>query len=188
MIEQIIHIDQNIFLLINGELKNQFFDWIMPALRNKFLWFPLYAVLAGYLVMKFKKRAIIIIIIAGLTVVVGDQLSSSVIKPSFERLRPCNDPVFAESVNLEVNCGPGYSFPSSHATNHFALAVFIISILYRRMKCILIGGLLWAGSIAYSQVYVGVHYPADAAGGALLGSSIGLIFAFIYRKIQKGGK
>ncbi|RYD69937.1 MAG: phosphatase PAP2 family protein, partial [Sphingobacteriales bacterium] len=83
-----------------------------------------------------------------------------------------------------VPCGSGYSFPSAHATNHFAIAIFLIFVFYSKWKPVLPLGLFWAFIISFSQIYVGVHYPVDTMVGALLGTTIGLITASIYKKLQ----
>jgi len=88
-------------------------------------------------------------------------------------------------VRLLVHCGRAYSFTSSHAANHFAIAVFIsltLGLLYSWIKWPL---LLWAGSIAYGQVYVGVHYPLDVIVGSLVGIIIGYLVAKLYLSAEK---
>jgi membrane-associated phospholipid phosphatase len=104
-----------------------------------------------------------------------------VIKPTIQRVRPCNQVDMQKTVVLRVHCGGGYSFTSSHATNHFALAVFLIFAIGRHFRRIAIPLLLWAASIAYGQVYVGVHFPLDILGGALLGTMIGGFIGILYR-------
>ncbi|MBT5990208.1 MAG: phosphatase PAP2 family protein, partial [Bacteroidetes bacterium] len=79
----------------------------------------------------------------------------------------------------------GFSFPSSHATNHFAVAVYLTTLFYSKWKWILPLSILWAFSISYSQIYVGVHYPVDVVTGALLGTSIGLGVGIVPRKLIK---
>jgi len=83
-----------------------------------------------------------------------------------------------------VPCGSGYSFPSAHATNHFAIALFLIFVFHDKWKPILPIALIWAFIISFSQIYVGVHYPIDTMAGAILRSSIGIATSFIYKKIQ----
>ena len=100
-------------------------------------------------------------------------------------MRPCNDIIFQDTVELRVDCGGGYSFTSSHATNHFALAMFIIFTLGKKNRWIRWGLILWAGSIAYAQVYVGVHYPLDVFIGSLLGILIGTFVASFYGSFHK---
>ena len=71
---------------------------------------------------------------------------------------------------------------SSHAANHFAMAMFIYSTLKNYIGKWL--GLLfvWAFFIAYAQVYVGVHYPIDVICGGLFGSVIGYGWAKFFQK------
>jgi membrane-associated phospholipid phosphatase len=142
----------------------------MPFWRDRFFWIPLYVALASFVVWKFgtaKGAFFILAVIVAASL--ADVTSSRLIKENVERLRPCNEPEIKEQVNLLIHCGGGYSFTSSHAANHFAVAVFLcftLGRLYRRIRLPL---LLWAASIAYGQVYVGVHYPLDVICGALLG-------------------
>jgi len=179
MFEQIIQLDQNLFFAINHGLSNPFFDWLMPALRNRFFWTPLYLFIAIFLVRNYGKKGWIILIFTALTFGFTDYLASSVIKPAVERLRPCNDPEIKTEVKNIVACGTGFSFPSSHASNHFAIAVFLILLFYHKWKLILPIGLFWAASISFAQIYVGVHYPIDILSGALLGSMIGYVTSSI---------
>jgi undecaprenyl-diphosphatase len=92
-------------------------------------------------------------------------------------------------VNNIVGCGKGFSFISAHATNHFAIAVFFSVLFYNQYKWIVYIAILWAGLIAFSQVYVGVHYPFDVICGALLGSILGYIQGiFIFSKLSSPQK
>lgn len=179
MFEQIIQFDQNLFFTINHGLSNPVFDWLMPILRNRFTWTPLYLFIAIFLVRNYGKNGWLILIFMGLTFGFTDYFSSSIIKPAVERLRPCNDPEIKNEVRNIVDCGTGFSFPSSHASNHFALAVFLILLFYNKWKSIIPIGLIWATSISFAQVYVGVHYPIDVISGALLGSFIAYITSAI---------
>jgi Membrane-associated phospholipid phosphatase len=184
MIDQLISLDQEAFLAVNQGMSNVFFDWLMPILRNPYTWAPLYLFIIVFCVKNYKKRGALIVLFILITFAISDSVSSSLIKNSVQRVRPCNDIEFKEEVNIRVRCGSGYSFTSSHATNHFAMAVFLIIIFYRRWKHILWLALLWAGLISFAQVYVGVHYPLDVLSGALLGTIIGCItgnvFHFLY--------
>jgi membrane-associated phospholipid phosphatase len=78
-----------------------------------------------------------------------------------------------------VHCGSGYSFTSSHAANHTALAVIILCLWNEKWNKKHVFILLWATLIGYAQVYVGVHYPLDILGGMLVGAIIArIIYAF----------
>ena len=117
---------------------------------------------------------------------VADFGSATLIKSFYKRVRPCNDPVMANIIVHRVDCGPGYSFPSTHASDHFAIAVMLILVFYRRYKWVLPVSLLWAASISFAQVYVGVHYPIDVTAGGIYGILIGLLFGWIFWKWQPG--
>ena len=179
MLEQLNQLDQNLFFFINHNLSNSFFDWLMPLLRNRYFWTPLYLFMAVFFVRNFGGKGWLILIFVGLTFGFADYFSSSILKPAFERLRPCNDPVIKAEVNSLIPCGTGFSLPSSHAANHFALAIFLITIFYDKWKLILPLAILWAFSISFAQVYVGVHYPFDVAAGAIIGGMIGYILSTI---------
>lgn len=181
--EQLIALDQHLFFLINHEWTQPFLDYVAPFWRSKYFWLPLYFFLLAFTWINFSKNRWIFFLFILITITSADTMSSKVIKPAVERLRPCNEPALQESVDLKVPCGGGYSFPSSHATNHFALAFFLIWAGGQHFRFIRIPLILWAGSIAYGQVYVGVHYPVDVLAGSLLGICLGSFFGFIYRKM-----
>jgi len=175
MLEQLNQLDQDLFFSINKGLSNPFFDWLMPYLRNRYFWTPLYLFMAIFFVRNYGKQGWLILVFLGLTFGISDYLTSSVIKPAFERLRPCNDPIIKSEINSLIVCGTGFSFPSSHAANHFALAVFLINMFHEKWKPIILLGILWAFSISFAQIYVGVHYPGDVTFGGILGAMIGLM-------------
>jgi undecaprenyl-diphosphatase len=177
----LIRADRKLFALINQQLSHPFLDVIFPWWRETITWTPLYLFLLIFVIANAKKSSLPWIIMALITILLSDQISSSIIKPIFARLRPCNEPELAGSVRLLLDgCGAGYSFTSSHATNHFAIAVFLMITLQNWLKGYGWIFLLWAITVAYGQVYVGVHYPLDILGGALLGSGIGFFTARLY--------
>ena len=154
---ELLHFDQNLFLILNGTLHNNYLDFLMPILREKIIWAPLYVFIAGFLILNFKREGLLILLFLIATVSACDTLSSKVIKPWIKRDRPCNDPEIGPQTRLLVHCGGGKSFTSSHATNHFGIASFLGLIFVRRfpkLPYVLFG---WAAAIAYAQVYVGVH-------------------------------
>lgn len=181
MIEILYHLDKELFYMINGSLGNPLFDLVMPWFRNMYFWFPLYALLIGVIIYRYKKQSVYALLMVALTVVASDQLSGNLIKKTVKRIRPCNNSMMQEYVVTRVPCGSGYSFTSAHASNHFALAVLIIFLLGSTWKWLRWAAPLWAGSISFAQVYVGVHFPADITAGALLGSLIALTFVAIFK-------
>ncbi len=174
--EAIQHFDEQFILLINQRWGNNFFDTIMPPVRDKFFWIPMYAIIAILISIKYKWKGLTLILILGLNFAASDQISSAVVKPAVGRVRPCNDEQFSESVHLRIEkCGAGKSFTSSHATNTFAFAVMCCLLFRRKYRWVAPIALFWASLVSYAQIYVGVHYPLDILGGALLGSVISLI-------------
>lgn len=185
---EILQLDEYLFQIINGQWHNDFLDNVMPLWRDKKFWIPAYLVGLGFLVWKYKVQSLFFVISIVLTITIADTMSSKVIKKTVKRPRPCRNAVLADDLQLLVHCGGGYSFTSSHATNHFALAVFLITLfggMRKRWKYLL---LFWAGSIAFGQVYVGVHYPFDVLAGSLLGSLIGYLVALGSMRTKIGQK
>ncbi|MFN0257044.1 phosphatase PAP2 family protein [Pedobacter ureilyticus] len=185
MMQELIQFDTELFLKIHRGLTNEFFDWIMPLIRNRFFWSPLYLFIVIFCIKQYKKAGLYIIGGVLLAFALGDGISAKIIKPNVGRIRPCNEVRLADQIIHRVPCGGGKSFPSSHATNHFAIAVFLIGVFYRKWKAILPIGIAWAAAISFAQVYVGVHYPIDVFCGMILGILIGLLTISIYRYAEK---
>ncbi|MBI3883761.1 MAG: phosphatase PAP2 family protein [Sphingobacteriales bacterium] len=186
MLKSIISFDQWMFLKINKDSVNPVFDLWMPLFRQPMFWIPLYLFLILFMVFNFGKKTWWWVFYGIITVGITDTVSSKIFKPLFGRMRPCGDPAFSSSVRfLASYCGANGSFTSSHAANHFGLAMFIF-ITFRSFGGNW-GGLffIWAAVICYAQVYVGVHYPFDVLGGAVIGCFAGWVTANFFQ--QKNG-
>lgn len=155
-------------------------DIILIPMRNPLIWIPLYVFLIAFYLLNYEKKGYWMLLFTILAVATSDMLSSKVIKPLFGRLRPCNDDLLA--VVERVGCGSGFSFTSSHATNHFALAVFVSIILNKELGKYKYLVLFWAAVISISQVYVGLHFPLDITMGGTIGSTMGFMWSRIYKK------
>ena len=180
--EWLLHYDRIAWYYLNTQWHNAFLDFVMPFLRNQWFWAPLYLFLAIFMPRTFGKYGWLWC--AGFIITFGlsDQLSAHLLKPIFNRIRPCNDPALSSLVHCIVPCGSGKRFPSSHAANHFALAVFSAMTLGRMARWVWAAGLLWAASVAYAQVYVGVHFPLDVTAGGLLGAGVGWCTGTLFNK------
>lgn len=110
-------------------------------------------------------------------IILCDQFSNNVIKPYFERIRPCNT---LSGVHLLVGCTQAYSFPSIHAVNNFAAAV-LFSSFYPKVKYFLFAG---AFIVSVSRIFVGVHYPFDVIGGAVIGILFSLLIIYFWRLLN----
>lgn len=175
----LLQLDKEWLLAINTGCKSAWLDVVCPFMRKQSNWYVLYAVLLYICYRKWNRQALWIVLGATFLVLVSDQLSANLIKNTVQRIRPCNEPSLNGIIYNIVGCGKGYSFISAHATNHFAIAVFFSVLFQPTYKWFALIALVWAALIAFSQVYVGVHYPLDVICGALLGSGLGYIAARI---------
>ena len=182
-LESVQSFDQSLFVLVNRIATHPWLDTLMPFFRESTFWIPFYLFLIVFVFVNFGKKGWVWLLFAFITVLLTDQLSSSIIKNWVQRPRPCADPLFSDQVRLLLDhCSGGYSFTSSHATNHFGVATFLFVTLGRffcNWKYLIF---IWAALICYAQVYVGVHYPLDVIFGALLGFAIGHFVYWVYQK------
>ncbi|MGZ3840055.1 MAG: phosphatase PAP2 family protein [Flavisolibacter sp.] len=178
----LVEADKDFFNLINNKWNNGFFDVLMPLVRNANFWLPLYLFLLVFALLNIRKSGWFILFIL-VTVGLTDTLSSHIIKNLVFRLRPCHNPELAGTIRILASyCPQSSSFTSSHATNHFGLAVFASRTLHRYAGRWIYLTYLWAFMISYAQVYVGVHYPIDVICGSLIGVMAGLLTSSIYLK------
>ncbi|MBE0640207.1 MAG: phosphatase PAP2 family protein [Bacteroidales bacterium] len=187
VIDLLNKIDTWLFLLLNG-LHNPFFDELMFWISYKYTWIPLYAFLLFLLARKYKINALWLLLFVALLITFSDQVSVFV-KNYFERLRPCHNSELELLIHsVRGKCGGKYGFVSSHAANSFGLVVFLLPFLKSYWKYFSISLILWAAIVSYSRIYLGVHYPGDVAGGAVLGASAAIIFLKIYFLLFKNQK
>lgn len=174
-------VDQQLFLLLNG-LHGPFMDNVMWYISGKVIWIPLYLVIVWYLIKERKWNTIFTLIFVAVMITISDQVCN-VIKDSVMRFRPSHEPALSGLVHLvEDNHGNLYrggkfGFVSSHAANSFALAIFVTLFFRVRWVCIVM--FIWAAIVSYSRIYLGVHYPGDIIGGALVGLASGVFIYYV---------
>lgn len=172
----LLSIDHSLFLLINATLINPFLDIIFIHITEPRFWIiPGVAVMVLF-IRKEKKKALIVLGLAVLTVSITDPLAARFIKPLVGRLRPCNPNALIEGGRFLLGYKNSFSFPSSHSMNMFAEAT-LFSFFYPGKK---IWFFVFAFFIGYSRIYVGVHYPFDVAGGAIMGMVIASVVYYGY--------
>lgn len=174
----LLEIDQDMFLLINGWY-SEWADTLMYWISHKWAWIPVYLFVLLALWRRYGWRPTLGILVMVVPLIVfSDQLASGVLKPNVARARPCHEDGLLGMVHLvDGRCGGPYGFASSHAANFFALATYLGWFFAVRYRWLAFGLALL---VAYSRVYLGVHYPGDVIVGALIGVSGGLLMRWIF--------
>jgi undecaprenyl-diphosphatase len=179
MLETILELDTQLFLFLNG-LNSPFWDKLMWWFSEKEFWYPFYGLLIIAMAWRYKWNAIFTVVFIALTITLADQISVKVFKEGFERLRPSHNPDLEGMIHHINNYQGGmYGFVSSHAANTFGLAAFTSLLFRKRWFTWFI--FIWAAVVSYSRIYLGVHYPLDIIGGALLGMMLGYLVFWLYR-------
>lgn len=178
-------IDARLLLIVNGA-HSPFFDSVMWCISGRWIWVPFYAVLAYLLFRRMSwKRASICLVTIGLIILAADQTCATLIRPEIGRLRPANlnNPLSSFVHVVNGYRGGRYGFPSCHAANTFALAVFMSLVI--RHKWFTVMMLSWAFVVSYSRMYLGVHYFGDLFCGATIGSLFAVLFYYLQNYLFK---
>ena len=183
MLEQLLHIETEILLAING-WHAPWADTLMWIVSAKTTWIPLYLLLIGLLVWRYRQPAptpikwlqkvpacVVMIVVIALAVGAADFIASGILKDWVARPRPSRVPELEGVLHLVNGYKSGqYGFVSSHAANTMAVAL-LFSLIWRN-KIATVGLMLWVAANCYSRMYLGVHYPTDILGGLIVGSLV----------------
>jgi undecaprenyl-diphosphatase len=178
MLDQLIEFDKKLLLFLNS-FHTSWLDPIMYFLSQTEAWLPLYVFLLYLIIKEYKKETWIVLLGIVLTILLADQITASVMKPYFERPRPSHEPTLQGLVHLvhrfsgEIYSGGKYGFASSHAANTFGVATFFL-LLFKTKKEWIGWLFLWAATMSYTRIYLGVHYPGDILVGGLVGVLSGI--------------
>lgn len=178
-------IDARLLVIVNGA-HSPFFDSVMWCISGRWIWVPFYAVLAYLLFRRMSwKRASICLVTIGLIILAADQTCATLIRPEIGRLRPANlnNPLSSFVHVVNGYRGGRYGFPSCHAANTFALAVFMSLVI--RHKWFTVMMFSWAFVVSYSRMYLGVHYFGDLFCGATIGSLFAVLFYYLQNYLFK---
>lgn len=181
MLETLVRLDREFFFLLNA-LHVDWLDPVMIIISETWPWVPMYLAIIVFLYWRMGWRVVPIVICAAILVGLCDVISTQAFKEVFERLRPCHQPEFQNLVYAPAGCGGQYGFVSSHAANSFGIATFFV-LLFRRKYRFFFWLYAYAVIVSYSRLYLGKHYPADLAGGAMLGAFIALLIYRWYRRL-----
>jgi undecaprenyl-diphosphatase len=185
MIDSLINKDIELLIYLNN-LGSIQWDGFWLILTNKFSAVPLYLVLLYFTFKQFGfKKTMISLIFIALLITVSDQ-TSNLFKYGFKRLRPCHDESVVHLLrSVQERCGGLYGYFSAHAANSMAIAVFFSFILKMKYKIFTVILIVWALLVAYSRVYIGVHYPLDITTGILFGLLYGTLFSMLLKVFSK---
>lgn len=177
--EQLLQLDQDLFLWLNG-LGSSPFDAFWMFVTNKKNTIAFYVIVTAICSRWLGwKNTLWFLLTIGLLITFTDQITN-LFKDGFQRLRPCHEPEVKDAMRLvKPSCGGTYGYFSGHASNSFAIATFFVMLLAKRFS-VLYGLFVFAALVAYSRIYIGVHYPLDVLSGALFGIFGGWLFAKIY--------
>lgn len=177
----LLELDTKLFLAING-WHSEAWDGIMWWISGKTTWWPFYLLLLIYMGWTKRWQLLPMVLFIILVVTLTDQTSVHLFKNVFERLRPCHEPALKGLVHLVNNrCGGQFGFISSHAANTFGVA--FLSLLWIRKGWFTAIMLTWAMVVAYSRVYLGVHYPGDVLAGGIWGAGCGWLIFYLFNRI-----
>ncbi len=180
MADFLYSIDVAIFHFINSTISNSLFDKFFPFITEVKHWYLLYVILLGIVWVKGGRKGKIAVIGSIILITISDQFSSTFLKNWVMRIRPCQV-LDAKILADSVDCPSSFSFPSSHAVNNFAVAIFFLR-LFPKYKWIL---LITAFLVALSRTYVGVHYPSDIFFGGLIGAALGYLLSIAALKTNE---
>jgi undecaprenyl-diphosphatase len=187
MIDVILEWDRELFHFLNTTLATPVGDALWPAITHYDRFLPVRVVLLLVwimLVVKGGRRGRMAALLLVPVIVVSDQLNSHLIKELIGRPRPChliNGVRIMGDIHMLVDCGPGFSFTSSHAVNNAAAAT-VLSWYYPRWTWAFV---VWAGLVALSRVFVGVHYPLDLVSGAVIGACIAYLMIVAAERVAQ---
>lgn len=169
-------LNTDIFYWINqsGTFHTGWLDSVMLMLSNKVYAVPLLLITIVFLFLRGWQQGKWVLL--GVIILIGiTDLSGGLLKHLTETPRPCQA---LTNVRMLVSCA-GYSFPSNHALNTAAFAIYL-GLFYRMLLPWL---LLLPLLVGISRIYIGVHYPIDVLAGWLLGAA----YAYVFYLITKQG-
>ncbi|MEX2349821.1 MAG: phosphatase PAP2 family protein [Flavobacteriaceae bacterium] len=182
--EYLLELDEQLFVFLNA-LGSERWDTFWLIVTNKFSSIPLYAVLL-YLVYRHfgLKNTLIVMVLVAAMIAATDQLAN-LFKHGFERPRPCQVEHLKEIIRyVAPRCGR-FGYFSAHAASSMALAVFM-GLLFRNIyKNLPFLMLFWAAIVAYSRIYLGVHYPLDIITGMVIGGLIGFGIYKLQQRLKR---
>ena len=178
LLSGILYQNDMLFYFINRGLDNSFFDFLMPAITDfgSFIAMGIICVVL-YIFGGENTRKVALL---GLAALLLANVAVYLLKIIIAEPRPFN---VLPHVDLLVSESEIYSFPSGHSASSFAV-MMVIGLKYRlhikgKAYRLLYPLLAFAALIAFSRVYIGVHYPLDVVFGAIIGILSAILVIYI---------
>ncbi|MBZ5588243.1 MAG: phosphatase PAP2 family protein [Acidobacteriia bacterium] len=168
-------LDEVVFRTINSVWICGFCDRMMELPSSTVVIAVAALLIALPLGIRYRTDGLAVVLLGLAAVELADALGSRVLWPLAARARPCLDPL---RVRRLVPWSGGYSMPSLHATDVFAFPTTVAV----RLPRVGLPLTLPAAFVAYSRVYVTVHWPSDVLVGAVFGSAVALLLFLAERR------
>ena len=181
MLDQLIEFDQSLLLYLNN-LGSSTWDGFWEVVTNKRTFIPLYIVLLYLMSKRLTTKGIILLILTIAGMILFTDQTTNLFKYSFERLRPCAQEGVLELIR-QGECW-GYGFFSGHSSNSMATAIFTGLMLRPVYKNLIYIMMVWSIVVAYSRIYLGLHYPLDILCGLTFGVFAGYLFFRIFKRLN----
>lgn len=182
MLDFLKELDTALLLFLNG-LGAPWLDTPMFMISQKFFWLPLYLLLLALIVIRYRMRALIVMLFVLVLITLSDQITDH-LKPLIMRPRPGHNPDITDLLHyVNGKKGSMFGFVSAHAANSTALAVFMLLLLKDRFKWVVPVMVSYAILVSYSRIYLGVHYPGDVIGGMILGTFLAFLMRWVWQKV-----
>lgn len=181
MVENLVELEREFFLLLNSP-HTPYMDSVMYVISAALPWIIFIILFVAFISVREDKREILLVLLGLLLLVlVADGISSGIIKPIFQRHRPTHHPLTQDDVLTVLNYrGGNYGFISGHTTNFFAFAAFSSLVVRNRWYSIM--SHVVAATVAYSRIYLGVHFITDVIPGLIVGTVTGWLIYLLYRE------
>lgn len=184
MLEQLVELDKELFLYLNG-LGSTTWDGFWMAYTTKWNWIPLYAILLFLLYKRLGAKMVLVTLISVVLMVTFTDQVTNLFKDGVMRHRPCHEAGIKEFMRIvREGCGGKYGYFSGHSSNSMGLAVLVGLMLRKKYKYLIYILVVWAVTMGYSRIYIGVHYPLDVLSGFIFGALSGCMFYRLDKYLQ----
>lgn len=182
-------IDTDIFLFFNG-MHSEWADRFFYVVTQTWTWLPVYLATIFFIFKTFKKRGFWVLMTVALIILCTDQ-TCNLLKRTVQRPRPSHTTQIDDQIHLVANrdgelyYGGHYGFPSAHAANTAAFALFLLLCFKSQRRWLMPTAIAWSLLLSYSRLYMGVHYPLDILCGWCVGLFWAAVLWYFYLFLSK---